>query len=153
MSKGYVKLAMAIIFMLVLYVIVNYILAQLLNSEIVVSDKISQIYRMINAVEVARAHSTHVLGLSTQAAKDDLDIEDFDEIKNDIDLKNNFIEKIKEYFHPSVSYSNVDIGIKVDSVDVEDSRVISILNLEIVHLSPDLRGSVIYGDIKVWSEI
>ena len=46
-----------------------------------------------------------------------------------------------------------DINIKIDSVDVEDSRVISILNLEIVHLNPELRGSVIHGDIKVWSEI
>jgi len=153
MSKGYVKIAMAIIFMLVLYVIVNYIIAQSLNREINISDKVSQFYRMVNAVEVTRAHSTQLLGHSVQAAKDDLGIGDVNEIKSDVDLKNDFIQKVKEYFHPSLSYSNVDIDIKVDSIDVEDSRIISTLNLEIVHLNPELRGSVIYGDIKVWSEI
>ncbi|MCX6821442.1 MAG: hypothetical protein NTW30_01555 [Candidatus Aenigmarchaeota archaeon] len=151
MSKGYVKIAMAIIFMLVTYVIVNYVIAQQLNKEISISDKVSKFYRMVNAVEAARAHSTQALGLSVKAAKNDLGIQDVNQI--DENLKNKFIDKVNEYFHPSLSYSNVDVNIKVVSVDVQNSRVVSILNLEIVSLDSEVRGSIINGDIKVWSEI
>ncbi len=153
MSKGYVKIAMAIIFMLMTYIIVNYIIAQQLNKEIIISDRVSQLYRMVNAVEVARSHSTQALELSVKTAKNDLGIDDVDKIKNDENLKNQFMDKVNEYFHPSLSYSNVDVDIKIISVDVQDVRVISTLNLEIIPLNPDISGSVIDGDIKVWSEI
>ena len=153
MSKGYVKLALIIIFIVVGYIIVNYIIARMLNREIMISDYVSQFYRMVNAVEAVRAHSRQLLEYSVQDAKKDLGVIDVNQIKNDDNLKNQFIEKIKLRFHPHITYSNVDAVIKINSVDVEDSRVVSVLNLEVTSLNPELSGCRVYGDMKVWSEI
>ncbi len=153
MNKGFAKFIAAIIFMLVLFIFVNYIIADLLNREIHISDLTSHIYKMINAVEAARAHSTQLLKLSVGAAKKDLGINDVNILKNDANLKNQFLEKVKLYFRPSLSYSNADINVKVISVDLEDTKIVSRLEVEIESLNPSLSGSKIYGDIKVFSEV
>jgi len=151
MSKGFAKYLASIIFMLVLFIIVNYVIADSLGREIHISDFISQIYKMVNSVEAARVHSTQLLKLSVDAAKRDLRITDVSAIKNDVNLKNQFLDKVKSYFRPSLSYSTTDISIKVVSVDLEDTKVVSILELDIGSLDPTLSGSKIYGDVKVFS--
>ncbi len=153
MSKGFAKYIAAIIFMFVIYIIVNYIIAQSLNREIYISDHTSQIYKMINSAEAARAHSTQLLKLSVDAAKKDLGITDANNIKNDENLKNQFLEKVRAYFKPSLSYSNADVSITVVSVDLEDTRIVSRLELDIESLNPNLSGSKIYGDMRVLSDV
>jgi len=152
MSKGFANYAAAIIFMLIVFVLVNYIISQSLNREISISDYTSQLYKMINSAEAVRVHSTQLLKISVGAAKQDLTINDINLIKNDGNLKNQFLDKVKSYFHPSLSYSNADISINVISVDIEGTKIVSKIEVQIESLNPELSGSKIYGTMTIFSE-
>ncbi|MCS7106228.1 MAG: hypothetical protein NZ942_02850 [Candidatus Aenigmarchaeota archaeon] len=112
--KGYVKYLAGFIAVIVIFAAVNFFLASMLSRECDFSDYISRAYILINKIEFAKLNAKQALQFSFQKTLSEMGIR-IDDLKNDDNLRQNFLEKLNESFNPQP----IEASLKVEKVSLE----------------------------------
>lgn len=121
--KGYVKQLTALIFTLILFYVVNLVISQLLKSEAFVSDAAAWSYKMVDAIEFAKLNANQALKFSVEKTATELGITDLSIFLQNEQQKANFLGNLTENFNPSLKYSEVDVLVSVNSIEIKDNKI------------------------------
>jgi len=117
--KGYAEILVGWVLMLVIFVVVNSYLTTRITSDVSISDAVADSYRVVNAIELAKLNAKQDLKFSIEKTKKDLKI-----VK--IENKEEFLKKLKTNFHHSHEFSEVDVSVLMNSIEIKDgSKVVA----------------------------
>jgi len=116
--KGYAEILMGWVLMLVIFVIVNSYLTTRMTADVSISDAVADSYRVIDAIEFAKLNVKQDLKFSIEETKKDLKIVT-------IGNKEEFLKKLKANFHPSHGFSEVDVSVLVNSINIDGSNLVA----------------------------
>lgn len=120
--KGYAEILMGWVIMLVIFIIVNSYLTIRMQSDVFISDAVADSYRMINAIEFAKLNLKQDLKFSIEKTKQDMKTDKITDGEK-------FLTSLKANFHPSHSYSEVDVSVSLNSVKIEESKIMANMTL------------------------
>lgn len=118
--KGYANLLMGWVIMLIIFFLVNGYLQTRFKTEVFVTDAVAENYKMINDIEFTKLNIKQDINFSIQKTKQDLKILMIDETNQKL-----FLDKFKSNFHPSQEFSDIDVSISVNSIELTNSKLIA----------------------------
>jgi len=130
--KGYIKMLVAFIMILVIFFVVDFFLASRLYTECEVSDAVALSYKMTNAVEFTKLNAKQALEFSINKTVGNLNITNMTDLITNNTLRQQFLDELNETFNPSMLDRidmDIDITVSLD-VDTTNSRILA--RLEIV---------------------
>jgi len=116
--KAYTTLLIGWVVLFIIFVIGNGYLQGRFKTEIFVSYVGTDFYKTINSIEFAKLNVKQDIDFSIQKTKQDLKILMIDENNQKL-----FLDKFKSNFHPSHQFSDEDVSIVIDSIDLTDSKL------------------------------
>lgn len=116
--KGYIQLLMGFIVMVIFFAMVFGYLYVRKDKEIFTSDAVAEPYKIIDAIEFTKLNIKQDIAFSIEKTKQDLGLTTVDANK-----QKSFLDRFKSNFHPSQEFSDVDVSISVNSIDLTNSKL------------------------------